>query len=500
MIHHIKSLYDDGQGLSIRAIAQQLNLSRNTVRKYLHLDETEISQRQDDRSRHKRLDPYRDFIVHQLQTYPRLSAVKILRKLKANFDDLVVSNRTVRRYIEVLRESVAVKQPRYYMPVLDMVPGIQCQVDPGELRGVSIGDREAVVYFVVFVLSYSRLMYVAVSERPINTTIFIAMHDAAFRSFGGCPEECVYDQTKMVILKEEFRELTLNQRFHEYASHAGFRIRGCAGYDPESKGKVESGVKYVKGNALYGETFSDWLALVAYLADWLETIANVRCHGTTGEAPQLRYDVGERQRMRPYLTPAVVNVSDPITRKADKTGLIAWHSNKYSVPMAYQRSRVEVREHAGQLSIYDLESTAEVACHSLCLEKGRVIRNTSHYRDRVQQISDYEAIICEHIGADYGRRLCALLKTTSPRIYKDQLAGARRVLRQHGALSDTLLDHLLDRPRLTATGLRDYLAAYASHVERLQIPSPQTVSTVATDTALGRYGDLTTKKASDEHD
>lgn len=488
MIHHIRSLYADGQGLSIRAIAHQLNLSRNTVRKYLRLDETEISARQDDRSRHKCLDEYRDFIVHQLQTYPRLSAVKILRKLHSYFDDLLVSDRTVRRYIKVLRESVAVKQPRYYMPVLDMVPGIQCQVDPGELRGVSIGGRETVVYFVVFVLSYSRLMYVAMSERPINTTIFIRMHDAAFRSFGGCPEECVYDQTKMVVLKEEFRELTLNEQFHEYANHAGFRIHACEGYDPESKGKVEAGVKYVKGNALYGETFTDWSALVAYMADWLETIANVRCHGATGEAPQSRYDAGERQRMQSYLTPVVVNASDPITRKADKTGLIAWRSNKYSVPMAYQRSRVEVREHGGQLFIHDLESKAEVARHGLCLEKGRVIRNTNHYRDRAQQISDYETIICEQIGADYGRRLCALLKATSPRIYKDQLAGARRIVRQHGALSNTLLEHLLDRPRLTATGLRDYLAAYANHEERLQ--TTETIPTTATESTLRRYANL----------
>lgn len=290
MIDHIKSLYADGQGLSIRAIAQQLKLSRNTVCKYLRLDETEISRRQDDRSRHKYLDGYRDFIVYQLQTYPRLSAVKMLRKLHDYFADLTVFERTVRRYIEVLRESVAVKQSRYYMPVLDMVPGVQCQVDPGELRGVVIGGRETVVYFVVFVLSYSRLMYAAVSQRPINTTTFICMHDAAFRSFGGCPQECVYDQTKMVVLKEEFRELTLNEQFHEYANHAGFRIHACEGYDPESKGKIEAGVKYVKANALYGETFSDWSALAAYLAEWLDTTANVRCHATTREAPQARYD------------------------------------------------------------------------------------------------------------------------------------------------------------------------------------------------------------------
>src|SRR5690606_10898094 len=124
--------------------------------------------------------------------------------------------------------------------------GVQCQVDPGELRGVIIGGVEREVHFVVFVLSFSRLMYVGVSFRPLNTEAFLQMHDEAFRYFGGLLEECVYVQTKLVVLEEQYRELKLNQRFHEYATAAGFRIHACEGYDPESKGKVEAGVKYVK--------------------------------------------------------------------------------------------------------------------------------------------------------------------------------------------------------------------------------------------------------------
>ena len=52
------------------------------------------------------------------------------------------------------------------------------------------------------------------------------------------PQECVYDQTKLVVIHEIFRELGLNQRFHQYATGAGFHIRACEGYDPESKGMI----------------------------------------------------------------------------------------------------------------------------------------------------------------------------------------------------------------------------------------------------------------------
>lgn len=94
--------------------------------------------------------------------------------------------------------------------------------------------------------------------RSIDTETLIRQHDAAFRNFGGMPQECVYDQTQWVVISEVFRELRLNPRFHQYATAAGFTIRAGEGYDPESKGKVEAGVKYVKQNALYGETFTDW--------------------------------------------------------------------------------------------------------------------------------------------------------------------------------------------------------------------------------------------------
>jgi transposase len=104
-----------------------------------------------------------------------------------------------------LRDEVVFKQRRYYEPVLDMIPGVQCQVEPGDISGIKIGGKEQPVYFVVFVLSYSRLMYVAASPRPIDTDTFIRLHDMAFRYFGGCPEECVNDQTRLVVIKETFR-------------------------------------------------------------------------------------------------------------------------------------------------------------------------------------------------------------------------------------------------------------------------------------------------------
>lgn len=497
MIHQIKALYNHGNGLSERQIAKQLGISRHTVSKYLKLPEPVITALLSDTARTKKLDDYRDFIIQLLQTYPGLSAVKIQRKLKAKVDDLAISDRSVRRYIRALKQEISFKQARYYEPVLDMIPGEQCQVDGGELRGVMIDGTPTTVYFMVFVLSYSRLMHVSVSSRPIDTEALIRQHDAAFRYFGGMPQECVYDQTKLVVINETFRELDLNQRFHQYATAAGFTIRACEGYDPESKGKVEAGVKYVKHNGLYGDVFACWRDLEQMLADWLDQTANQRLHGSTGQPPQALYEREEKAKMLAYLTPSCLDAPQAavVTRKADKTGLIAWQSNKYSVPMAYQNARVRVHEQEGRLLISDLSTGECMAEHLLCLEKGQVIKNTHHYRDRSLRLEILENDLQQLLGhPTLTIALCALLKASSPKIYKDQLAGAKQVLtehiRQHGALCPTWLERLIDTPRLTATGLRERLAAYQLHPERISNAAPEHPPGGRSSTALAHYGAL----------
>lgn len=191
VIHKIKSLYDEGNGLSIRAISNDLGISRNSVRKYLRMDEAAITQQQDNPTRSKQLDAYRDYLVSLLVSYPGLSAVKIARRLKEKLGDLPASERSIRRYVSVLKDEVTTGQLRYYEPVVGDVPGVQCQVDPGELRNVLVNGVETVIHFVVFVLAYSRLMYVGLSFKPLDTQQFIQMHDEALRYYGGLPYPCL---------------------------------------------------------------------------------------------------------------------------------------------------------------------------------------------------------------------------------------------------------------------------------------------------------------------
>lgn len=501
VIHKIKSLYDGGNGLSIRAISSELGISRNSVRKYLRMDETAIAQQQDNPTRRKQLDTYRDYLVNLLVNYPGLSAVKIARKLKEKVGELPASERSIRRYVSALKEEVATGQLRYYEPVVNDVPGVQCQVDPGELRGVLVSGIETVIHFVVFVLSYSRLMYVGLSFKPLDTQQFIQLHDEAMRYFGGLPEECVYDQTKLVVISEKYRELTLNQRFYQYATTAGFRIHACEGYDPESKGKVESGVKYTKGDCFYGEVFRDEQHVRDHVLHWLDNVANVRTHGTTGELPIERFERDERHLLKPYLSPACITPAATETRQADKTGLISWKANKYSVPMLWQQNRVGVMENGNHLHITDLHSGELIASHELCYDKGRLIKNNNHYRDYEQRKETLEQEIATLIGDEaISSAICQQLKQSLPKVYKDQLYAARNILQKHVPLDLGLLTRLGQKQGLTASSLENYLVAIqlANQRERYDEPLPEAAAPLDLS-AYQQLGHLTGQEASHGH-
>ncbi len=469
MIHKIKAMYDEGRGYSKKQISKDLSISRNTVKKYIGMDDEEIVENLNSPQREKLLDEYKDYIVLQLRKYPKLRSTKIKRKLEAKISKEIASERTYRNYVGELKKTIAVKQQRYYEPVIDMVAGVQCQVDMGEIRRVEIGGKATTIYFIVFVLSYSRMMYVGVSDKPINTELFIQMHDEAFSYFDGVVEECVYDQTKLVVIKEQFREVWFNEEFYRYATVARFDIRVCEGYDPESKGKVEAGVKYVKSDFFYGEEFESFDDLKESLFKWLNEVANVRVHGTTRRKPIEVYKSEEQGRMKPYLRPSyLVHVDTGHSREVDKTSLISQGANKYSVPMKYQSSRVMVKEEGTRLVIRDIETKDVIAVHDICKMKGEIIKNRNHYRDHEKLISDRERDVSEIIGNELSERLCKVIKGTSPKIYKDQLVGLIKVIKQYSDKDKLmeLLNDLSGRRRLTVTYIKEYLGAVYSEKDR----------------------------------
>jgi len=204
------------------------------------------------------------------------------------------------------------------------------------------------------------------------------------------------------------------------------------------------------------------------LLSWMEKTANVRIHGTTKERPQDVYEVREKEAMKQYLRPSFITEDNPgATREVDKTSLISYKSNKYSVPMKYQSSTVKITQEESKLVIYDIDTKDVIAAHDIYEGKGAIVKNKNHYRDHQKLVSDRENEIAEAIGKELSERLCSIIKATSPKIYKDQLVGFIQLLGHYADKEDLneALNTLSQRSRLTVTFIRDYLAAFYSHRE-----------------------------------
>ena len=106
------------------------------------------------------------------------------------------------------------------------------------------------------------------------------------------PSELLFDQMKAVIVEDgrgSGGRLIENPEFQRFSAHWGFRIRACRPYRAQTKGKVERPVSYIRGNFFYARTFASDDDLNTRTLCWLDTVANVRIHGTLKEKPADRF-------------------------------------------------------------------------------------------------------------------------------------------------------------------------------------------------------------------
>jgi len=430
MIHQIKNCINTGMG--INSTAKYLNIDKKTVAKYNKMSESAIEEYLNNRNRCRRLDIYKGFIASLLEKYPLLKTPKIIRKLKEKGLAIPVKERAFRLFISSVKKELTLPQKRYYTPVIETVPGMQAQVDLGEIRALVVGEEKITIYFAIMTLCFSRKMYLYLSAKPFNTKTFIEFHDSAFAYFGGVPEEIVYDQTKLVVISEKYREVFLNETFYQYATKAGFSIHVCEGYDPESKGKVEANVKYAKRDFFYGEPFADFNDLEKKCINWLNEVANKRIHGTTKESPDEKFEK-EKNHLKPY-TSVLLQVNERETRRADLTSLISVDGNRYSVPHKYQSNVVGINKtQNGYLIVYDCKTGEIIARWLLGIEKGKIHKNTNHYRDYSETIFKRETIIKQKLPSNISEDILRLLKQHNPKIYRDQLLGLEHLCRKYSS-------------------------------------------------------------------
>src|SRR5690625_7340810 len=103
-------------------------------------------------------------------------------------------------------------------------------------------------YGIVFVLDQSSYKYAEWQDRPFTTRDVLRCHENAFQFYGGKTDEIVYDQDKLMSVTENGGDIVYTAEFQSYKQERGFNIYLCRASDPEYKVKVESVVKFIKGN------------------------------------------------------------------------------------------------------------------------------------------------------------------------------------------------------------------------------------------------------------
>jgi len=285
-----------------------------------------------------------------------------------------VSERTVQRAVADLRREqrvAALATVRVETP-----PGEQLQIDFGQKR-VLIAGTSVRVFLLVAVLSYSRRLFVKafLNERGDDWRDGMA---AAFAHFGGVPRVLLGDNARALVLGRDRATgtVTFNPAYLAFCRDWDVQPRACAPYRARTKGKTEAGVKFVKRNALADQAFASFAALEQHLVAWM-VIADQRRHGTTREAPQVRFERDERQQLRPLPVRARPHRTQHLRRRVALDAFVDVDTIRYSVPHRLVRDHVEVLVLDDQVEIR--HGTDLVATHRRSREPFARVIDPAHY-------------------------------------------------------------------------------------------------------------------------
>lgn len=465
-VHRLKNM-----GFSNRKIARKLNISRNRVIDYLSMTPDEfadfIASLQ---NRTKKLDPYQSDILTWLKEYPDATSAQIYDWLQDKFNIQSISENTVRNYVNHLREKYHIPKitaSRVYGAVDELPMGKQMQVDFGEIMvDTSSGARQK-LYVAGFILSHSRFKYVEWLDRPFRTHDLIRIQENAFHYFGGMTEEIVYDQDRLLAVSENAGDLILTESFTKYHQFRRFKVELCRKSDPESKGKIEQVIKYVKNNFAKHRIFDSLDAWQQAAMRWLKRTGNYKIHHNIKKRP-FEVHALEKQHLQTvsgnYHFETISSTN--ITRTIHKDNVIRFEGNRYSVPLGtFQRGNENiayVSVTGTELSI-SLQPTGDsIATHTLSEVKGQVITDPTHrHRSQTKKEHLIAQVIETLDDAEMANGLIQTLHTHYSRHIIDQLKIVLRSAQQYPQHIDDAVKELNRLGLTSANDLRDIAISLA---------------------------------------
>ena len=430
-------IYRLRQGQAIREVMRDMSLARNTVRKYRDLavkeglldPEKPLPDNETlggllgppPRPRHMRstVEPFADVVNKMLDNNVEVTA--IWQRLREDHG-YIGGYSSVRRY--VLRNRP--KEPEVFCRI-ETQPGEEIQVDFGSAglqRDPKTGKTRKAWVFVM-TLSWSRHQYVEfVFDQKIET--WLRCHENAFKWFGGIPKKIVLDNLKAGVIKPDLHDPVLGEPYRRFAQHYGFIVSPNRPATPRHKGKVESGVRYVKRNFIAGQSFVDLDAMNKRGKKWVMEIAGVRNHGTTHETPLGRYNRVERETLQALPT-TPFDLIATYQCKVHRDCHVVVDARYYSVPYRYVEKRVEV--YVGRRFVAIYHGAELIATHPVLEKRGGRATRSDHYPENKREYLDNPPDRCRERAAKIGSCCSKVVESLLGDRVQDRLRSVQSLLR-----------------------------------------------------------------------
>ena len=397
-IHRLNNM-----GLKQRQIARELRAGRDTVKKYLEDPEKSFCSKGPKGSK---LDPFKDYIAKCLDDDPQIKATVILQRLvQQGFDGEIT---ILRNYLRKVRGKSKYREPFIRF---ESKPGEQMQIDWGHFGSLSYGEHKRKLYALAVIESYSRKLYVEFTHSQKQEALHQSLVNA-FTYFGGSSEQVLVDNMVTAVIERGRSLVRFNEMFLDFLRPFRITPVACNVRAPHEKGKIESSIKYLRQNFWPLRSFTDIESVRIQVMEWLDTVANVRIHQTTGQRPDDRFrDVSLRPM--PELLPDSRETSQVTVYK---DFAVRFDCNTYTVPPWAIGKKLTLKADNKTVTIYNKQKA--IAKHHRSWEKRQRIELPAH-REQVRKMKrrlwqDRQVAAFLSLGQDAQDYLNELVKAGQP--------------------------------------------------------------------------------------